>query len=38
MNGYVAEGPGANVFYEKDGRLFTPAKEISARYNKGNCD
>jgi branched-chain amino acid aminotransferase len=25
MNGYVAEGPGANVFYEKDGRLFTPS-------------
>jgi branched-chain amino acid aminotransferase len=25
-NGYVAEGPGANVFYEKDGVLFTPAK------------
>jgi branched-chain amino acid aminotransferase len=25
MNGYVAEGPGANVFYEKDGNLFTPA-------------
>jgi branched-chain amino acid aminotransferase len=25
MNGYVAEGPGANVFYEKDGQLFTPA-------------
>ena len=24
-NGYVAEGPGANVFYEKDGVLFTPA-------------
>ncbi len=24
MNGNVAEGPGANVFYEKDGRLFTP--------------
>lgn len=26
INGYVAEGPGANVFYEKDGVLFTPAK------------
>jgi branched-chain amino acid aminotransferase len=26
MNGYVAEGPGANVFYEKDGVLSTPAK------------
>ncbi|MEO6723327.1 MAG: branched-chain-amino-acid transaminase [Ferruginibacter sp.] len=25
MNGYVAEGPGANMFYEKDGKLFTPA-------------
>jgi branched-chain amino acid aminotransferase len=25
MNGYVAEGPGANVFYEKEGHLFTPA-------------
>ncbi|MCW3092396.1 MAG: branched-chain amino acid transaminase [Ferruginibacter sp.] len=25
MNGNVAEGPGANMFYEKDGRLFTPA-------------
>jgi len=25
MNGYVAEAPGANVFYEKDGKLFTPA-------------
>jgi branched-chain amino acid aminotransferase len=25
MNGYVAEGPGANLFFEKDGRLFTPA-------------
>lgn len=25
MNGYVAEGPGANVFYEKDGHLFTPS-------------
>lgn len=24
-NGFVAEGPGANVFYEKDGVLFTPA-------------
>ena len=24
MNGYVAEGPGANIFYEKDGKLFTP--------------
>jgi branched-chain amino acid aminotransferase len=25
MNGYVAEGPGANVFYEKDGKIITPA-------------
>lgn len=25
MNGYVAEAPGANVFFEKDGKLFTPA-------------
>lgn len=25
MNGFVAEGPGANVFYEKDGKLVTPA-------------
>ena len=25
-NGFVAEGPGANVFYEKDGVLYTPAK------------
>lgn len=25
MDGFVAEGPGANVFYEKDGQLFTPA-------------
>lgn len=24
MNGYVAEGPGANVFFEKDGVLYTP--------------
>lgn len=24
MNGNVAEGPGANFFYEKDGILFTP--------------
>jgi branched-chain amino acid aminotransferase len=24
MNSYVAEAPGANVFYEKDGKLFTP--------------
>jgi branched-chain amino acid aminotransferase len=25
MNGFVAEGPGANMFYEKDGQLYTPA-------------
>lgn len=25
MNGYVAEGPGANLFYEKDGTLVTPS-------------
>jgi branched-chain amino acid aminotransferase len=25
MNGHVAEGPGANLFYEKDGTLFTPS-------------
>ncbi len=24
MHGYVAEGPGANVFYEKGGKMFTP--------------
>ena len=24
MNGYIAEGPGANVFFEKDGKLYTP--------------
>ncbi|WP_153796569.1 branched-chain-amino-acid transaminase [Foetidibacter luteolus] len=24
INGYVAEGPGANMFYEKDGKLYTP--------------
>ena len=24
MNDFVAEGPGANVFFEKEGRLFTP--------------
>lgn len=28
-NDFVAEGPGANVFFEKDGKLFTPpAKNI----------
>lgn len=25
MNGFVAEGPGANMFFEKDGTLYTPA-------------
>jgi branched-chain amino acid aminotransferase len=25
MNGNIAEGPGANIFFEKDGRLITPA-------------
>lgn len=25
MNDYVAEAPGANLFYEKDGKMFTPA-------------
>jgi branched-chain amino acid aminotransferase len=25
MEGFVAEAPGANVFYEKDGKLFTPS-------------
>ncbi|MBZ5859103.1 branched-chain amino acid transaminase [Flavihumibacter profundi] len=25
MNGNIAEGPGANVFYEKNGQLFTPS-------------
>jgi len=24
MNDFVAEGPGANMFFEKDGKLFTP--------------
>ncbi|HRK26352.1 MAG TPA: branched-chain amino acid transaminase [Chitinophagales bacterium] len=26
QNGYVAEGSGANFFYEKDGKLYTPPK------------
>jgi len=26
MSGYIAEGTGANMFFEKDGSLFTPAK------------
>lgn len=25
MDGFVAEGPGANMFFEKNGELFTPA-------------
>lgn len=25
MNGNIAEGPGANVFFEKEGKLFTPS-------------
>ncbi len=25
MNDFVAEGPGANMFFEKDGKLVTPA-------------
>ncbi len=25
-DGYVAEGPGANLFMEKDGRLYTPSR------------
>jgi branched-chain amino acid aminotransferase len=25
INGYIAEGPGANIFFEKGGRLYTPA-------------
>ncbi len=25
INDFVAEGPGANVFFEKDGQLFTPS-------------
>lgn len=26
MNGNVAEGPGANIFFEKDGKIFTPLR------------
>jgi branched-chain amino acid aminotransferase len=26
IDGYIAEGTGANMFFEKDGALFTPAK------------
>lgn len=25
MNGFIAEGPGANIFFEKQGKLFTPS-------------
>ncbi len=25
MNDHVAEGPGANIFFEKRGKLFTPS-------------
>jgi branched-chain amino acid aminotransferase len=25
MNGYIAEGPGANIVFEKGGRMYTPA-------------
>jgi branched-chain amino acid aminotransferase len=25
MNGFIAEGPGANMFFEKNGKLYTPA-------------
>lgn len=25
MHGNIAEGPGANIFYEKDGKLYTPS-------------
>jgi branched-chain amino acid aminotransferase len=25
MNGFIAEGPGANIFFEKDGVVYTPA-------------
>lgn len=24
INGFVAEGPGSNIFFEKDGKIFTP--------------
>lgn len=27
LNGFVAEGPGANFFYEKDGVMYTPPTE-----------
>lgn len=25
MNGFIAEGPGANIFFEKQGKLYTPS-------------
>src|SRR5690606_13175241 len=25
VDGFVAEGPGANLFYEKEGKIYTPA-------------
>jgi branched-chain amino acid aminotransferase len=25
MNGFIAEGPGSNIFFEKDGILYTPS-------------
>ncbi|GAO41144.1 branched-chain-amino-acid transaminase [Flavihumibacter petaseus] len=25
MNGFIAEGPGANMFFERDGKLYTPS-------------
>jgi len=38
MNGFVAEGPGANMFYGKTRKLFTPpARKYTYRYNKSNC-
>ena len=34
MNGFVAEGPGANFFFERGGELFTPPSgQHSARYH-----
>jgi len=33
MNGFVAEGPGANFFYEKDGVMYTaPGKYFAWHY------
>ena len=26
QNGFIAEGPGANIFFEKDGKLYTPQR------------